>query len=181
MIQALMAAQQQQVTTLQNQQTGLTALNTQLTSIQNALQTVANDAQALGSPALFANAQTITSTNSTLVNATANSGAGAVVGSYSIQVSALASASHETYQFTSPTSPDTITIGTQQYSLAAGATADSLVSQINGDPKGSVWATVTQEGVNGGPATVVLSSRQTGVPFSPGSDTSVTDPGGYLT
>ncbi len=180
-IQALMASQQQQVTNLQNQQTGLTALNTQLTSIQNALQTVANDAQALGNPALFANAQTITSTNPTLVNATANSGAGAVVGSYSIQVSALASASHETYQFTSPTSADQITIGTGQYSLAAGSSADDLVSQINADPNGSVWATVTQEGANGGPATVVLSSRQTGVPAVAGSDTAVTDPGGNLT
>jgi hypothetical protein len=53
-VQALMAAQQQQVTNLQNQQTGITALNAQLTSIQSALQTVAKHAQALGSPALFA-------------------------------------------------------------------------------------------------------------------------------
>src|ERR1700759_2557924 len=65
-VQALMAAQQQQVTNLQNQQSGITALNSQLTSIQTAMQTVANDAQALGNPSLFANAQTITSTNSTL-------------------------------------------------------------------------------------------------------------------
>src|SRR6201987_2368423 len=70
-VQALMAAQQQQLTNLQNQQTGITALNKQLTSIQTALQTVADDAQALGSPTLFANTQTITSTNSTLVGATA--------------------------------------------------------------------------------------------------------------
>src|SRR6201997_2717396 len=51
-VQALMAAQQQQLTNLQNQQTGITALNKQLTSIQTALQTVADDAQALGSPTL---------------------------------------------------------------------------------------------------------------------------------
>jgi flagellar capping protein FliD len=43
-VQALMAAQQQQVTNLQNQQSGITALNKQLTSIQTALQTVADDA-----------------------------------------------------------------------------------------------------------------------------------------
>src|SRR5215469_6653312 len=90
-VQALMAAQQQQVTNLQNQQTGITALNKQLTSIQTALQTVADDAQALGSPTLFAKSQTITSTNSTLVSASANAGTGAIVGSYSIAVTALAS------------------------------------------------------------------------------------------
>ena len=50
LVQALMAAQQQQVTNLQNQQSGITALNKQLSSIQTALQTVADDAQALGNP-----------------------------------------------------------------------------------------------------------------------------------
>ena len=70
-VTALMATQQQQVTNLTNQQTGLTAMNTQLTSIQAALTKVADDAQALGSPSLFAYTQTITSTNPTLVGATA--------------------------------------------------------------------------------------------------------------
>src|ERR1700759_4702114 len=107
-VQALMAAQQQQVTNLQNQQTGITALNTQLTSIQTALQPVSEAAQALGSPTLFANSQTITSTNSTLVGASATGSNGAVVGSYQVSVSALASASQRTFAFTSPTSADTI-------------------------------------------------------------------------
>jgi flagellar hook-associated protein 2 len=183
-VQALMAAQQQQVTNLQNQQSGITALNKQLTSIQTAMQGVADDAQALGNPALFANAQTITSTNSTLIGATANGGAGAVVGSYSIGVTALASASQETFTFNSPSQADTLTIGGQQYNLAAGATADSLVSQINSDKNGTVWATVTQEGTNGGPATLVLSDRQTGVPVSndlePTTGTSLTGGTNYI-
>src|SRR5262249_54373422 len=109
-VQALMAAQQQQVTNLQNQQTGITTLNKQLTSIQTALQTVANDAKALGSPTLFANTQTISSTNSTLVGATATSAQGAVVGSYSLSVSALASASQRTFSFASQASANTVTI-----------------------------------------------------------------------
>jgi flagellar hook-associated protein 2 len=183
-VQALMAAQQQQVTNLQNQQSGITALNKQLTSIQNALQTVANDAQALGNPSLFANTQAITSTNSTIVGATATSSNGAVVGSYSIGVTALASASQETFTFNSPSSADTLTIGGQQYNLAAGASADNLVSAINADPNGKVWATVTTEGANGGPATVVLSDRQTGVPTSddlePTSGTSLTGGSNYI-
>jgi flagellar hook-associated protein 2 len=178
-VQALMASQQQQLTNLQNQQSGITALNSQLTSIQTALQTVAADAQALGSPTLFANAQTITSTNSTLVNGTANAGTGAVVGSYAIEVNALASASQETFTFNSPPSGDTLKIGTGQYTLAPNATADSLASQINSDPNGSVWATVTQEPTTpGGPATVVLSDRATGVPtgddLEPTAGTSLT-------
>ncbi len=183
-ITALMAAQQQQVTNLQNQQSGITALNSQLTSIQTAMQTVADDAQALGNPSLFANAQTITSTNSTLIGATATSSAGAVVGSYSIGVTALASASQETFTFNSPSSADTITIGGQQYNLAAGASADTLVSAINSDPNGKAWATVTQEGTNGGPATVVLSDRQTGVPagndLEPTSGTSLSGGTNYI-
>src|SRR5579884_1932868 len=129
-VQALMAAQQQQVTNLQNQQSGITALNKQLTSIQTALQTVAADAQALGTPSLFANTQTITSTNPTLIGATATSKNGAVVGSYSIGVTALASASQETFTFNSPASGDTLTIGGQQYTLAAGASADDLANAI---------------------------------------------------
>ncbi len=183
-VQALMAAQQQQVTNLQNQQSGITALNKQLTSIQTALQTVAADAQALGTPSLFANTQTITSTNPTLIGATATSKNGAVVGSYSIGVTALASASQETFTFNSPSAADTITIGGRQYNLAAGASADDLVSAINSDPSGTAWATVTQEGTNGGPATVVLSDRQTGVPtgddLRPTTGTSLTNPTNYV-
>ncbi len=178
-VQALMAAQQQQVTNLQNQQTGITALNKQLTSIQTALQTVANDAQALGNPTLFANAQTISSTNSTLVNASTNGNTGAVVGSYSIDVTHLASASQETFTFNSPASGDTVTIGGKPYSLAANASADDLASAVNSDPNGTVWATVTQEPTtSGGPATVVLSDRKTGVPtaddLEPTTGTSLT-------
>src|SRR5947199_4043008 len=56
-VKALMAAQQQQVTNLQNQQSGLTALNTQLGNIQTALQKVSADAKGLGSPTLFAKVQ----------------------------------------------------------------------------------------------------------------------------
>jgi len=178
-VNALMAAQQQQVTNLTNQQTGLTAMNTQLTAIQNALTTVATDAQALGNPALFANTQTITSTDPTLVGATATSSNGAVVGGYQISVSALASASQRTFSFTSPSSADTVTIDGQQISLAAGSSADDLVNAINSNSNLSVWATVTQESSNGGPATVVLSDRQTGAPA--GSYIQVSDTASALT
>jgi flagellar hook-associated protein 2 len=178
-VTALMATQQQQVTNLTNQQTGLTAMNTELTSIQNALTTVANDAQALGSPSLFAFTQTITSTNPTLVGATATSNNGAVVGGYQLSVSQLASASQRTFQFTSPASADSITIDGQQISLAAGASAQDLVNSINSNQNATVWATVTASPTNG-PATVVLSDRATGQPDTPTDFINVSDPGGAL-
>ncbi len=173
-VQALMAAQQQQVTNLQNQQSGITALNSQLTSIQTAMQTVANDAQALGNPSLFANSQTITSTNSTLVGATATGSNGAVVGSYQISVTAMASASQRTFDFTSPTTADTITIDGHDTNLAAGATASDFVNAINTDKNASVWATVTGTDPSSGLPQVVLSERNTGAP--PASN-----PNGYVT
>jgi flagellar hook-associated protein 2 len=168
-VQALMAAQQQQLTNLQNQQTSITALNKQLTSIQTALQTVADDAQALGSPTLFANTQTITSTNSTLLSAIATGSNGAVVGSYSLSVTALASASQRTFSFASQASANTITIDGHATNLAAGASAQDLVNAINNDKNASVWATVLGTDPNN-PSNqlVVLSERQTGAPGSNG-------------
>jgi flagellar hook-associated protein 2 len=179
-VNALMAAQQQQVTNLTNQQTGLTAMNTQLTSIQTALTKVANDAQALGNPSLFAFTQTINSTNPTLVGATSTSSNGAVVGGYQVSVTQLASASQRTYQFTGPTSADTITIDGQQISLAAGATAQDLVNAINSNSNATVWATVTNS-PSSGPATVVLSDRATGQPDTPTDFINLSDPGAALT
>ena len=179
-VQALMATQQQQVTNLQNQQTGLTAMNTQLTSIQSALQKVAADAQALGSPSLFALTQTISSTNSTLVGATATSNNGAVVGGYQVSVSALASASQKTYSFTSQSSANTVTIDGQQISLAAGASADDLVNAVNSNSNLDVWATVTQEASGNTPAQIVFSDRQTGEP-SGSNYIQVSDTAGALT
>jgi len=168
-VQALMAAQQQQVTNLQNQQTGITTLNKQLTSIQTALQTVADDAKALGSPTLFANTQTISSTNSTLVGATATGSNGAVVGSYSLSVTALASASQRTFSFASQASANTVTIDGHDTNVAAGASAQDFVNAINNDKNASVWATVLGTDPNN-PSNqlVVLSERQTGAPSSSG-------------
>lgn len=177
-VQALMSAQTQQLTNLQNQQSGITALNKQLTSIQTALQGVTDDAQALASPALWANTQAITSTNSTLVGASATGSTGAVVGSYSIAVSALASASQKSFLFTSPGSDDTVTIDGHTTKVAAKASAQDFANAINNDKNASVWATVTQESANGSPATVVLSDRQTGQPS--GSYIQVSDTTGSL-
>ncbi len=155
-VTALMQAQQAQVTVLTNQQSGLTAKNTQLTSIQTALQTVATDAQALIDPSLFAQAQTVTSTNSTLVGASATAGSNAVEGGYQVGVSQLATSAQRTFTFTSPSAADTVTIDGQQITLAAGAQIGDLVNAVNSNTNLDVWATQTGSG------TVVLSDRATG-------------------
>jgi flagellar hook-associated protein 2 len=155
-VTALMQANQQQVTNLTNQQTALTAKNTQLASIQTALQTVANDAMALFDPSLYAKTQTVSSTNPTLVGATAINKNGAVQGGYQVGVTQLATSAQRTFTFTSPAAADTVTIDGQQIALAAGASAQDLVNAVNANSNVDVWATATDSG------TVVLSERSTG-------------------
>jgi flagellar hook-associated protein 2 len=155
-VTALMQANQQQVNLLTSQQSGLTAKNAQLTSIQTALQTVANDAMAFLDPSLYAKTQTVTSTNSALVGATATSGKGAVEGGYEVAVTQLATSAQRTFTFTSPTAADTVTIDGQQISLNAGASIQDFVNAVNNNTNADVWATATDSG------TVVLSNRATG-------------------
>jgi flagellar hook-associated protein 2 len=155
-ISALIAVDQQPITALQNQSSGLTATNSALSSVQTALQQLSASAKALGSASLFTNTQTATSTNSTLVSATATTGTGAVIGSYQVGVTNLASSAQRTFSFTSPTAADTVTIDGQQVSLNANATAQDLVNAVNSNSNLDVWATATDSG------TVVFSNRATG-------------------
>jgi flagellar hook-associated protein 2 len=155
-ISALIAIDQKPITALQNQSSGLSATNTQLSSVQTALQQLSASAKALGSASLFTNTQTATSTNSTLVSATATTGTGAVIGSYQVGVTNLASSAQRTFSFTSPTAADTVTIDGQQVSLNANASAQDLVNAVNSNSNLDVWATATDSG------TVVFSNRATG-------------------
>ncbi len=155
-ISALIAVDQQPITALQNQSSGLTATNSALSSVQTALQQLSASAKALGSASLFTNTQTATSTNSTLVSATATTGTGAVIGSYQVGVTNLASSAQRTFSFTSPTAADTVTIDGQQVSLNANASAQDLVNAVNSNSNLDVWATATDSG------TVVFSNRATG-------------------
>jgi flagellar hook-associated protein 2 len=155
-VQALMQANQQRVNRLTEQQNALTAKNNQLTNIQTALQGVAADAQALMDPSLFAQTQTVTSTNSTLVGATAINGTGAVEGGYQVGVTQLASSAQRTFTFTSPSAAATVTLDGQGISLAGGASIQDFVNAVNTNSSADVWATAT------GTGTVVLSERATG-------------------
>jgi flagellar hook-associated protein 2 len=155
-VTALMQANTQRVTNLTNQQTGLAAKNTQLGTIQTALQSVASDAMAMFDPSLYAKTQTVSSTNSTLVGATAINKNGAVQGGYQVGVTQLATSAQRTFTYTPPTADDTVTIDNQQVPVAANASIQTFVSAINNNNNLDVWATATDSG------TVVLSARATG-------------------
>jgi flagellar hook-associated protein 2 len=162
-VQALISIAQQPITHLANQQSGLTATNQQLTSVQSALQQLVVNAKALSSPALFANAQTVTSNNPAVVGASANAGQGAVVGGYSVAVTSLATSAQKTFSFTSPSAADTVSIDNTSISLNAGASAQDLINAVNSS-NADVWATVTAPASinNNNTATIVFSSRSTG-------------------
>jgi flagellar hook-associated protein 2 len=163
-----MTIYQQPVTNLQNQQSGLTAMNKQLTSIQQELSTLSSDALAVGDPTLFKTQQSVTSSDTTRVQASSASGAG--VGGYQVAVTQLANSAQATYGFTSPAADDQVTVGTGSYTITAGESIQDFVDSINSDQHGSVYAAATNSN------TVVFSSRATGLSSSVG----VTDPGNAL-
>src|SRR5262249_42289701 len=152
-INALLAIDRQPITRLTDQQKGLRALNSQLTSIQTTLQNVALNAQALGDVGLFANSQTVTSSDPTRVSASSSSGAG--VGGYQVNVTQLANSAQRTFTYNAPTTDETVSIdGSYSATIKAGESLQDFVNGINGDNNSPVYAAATSSN------TVVLSYRQ---------------------
>ena len=142
LIQAELAVKELPLTNLQDTITALNTENSQLSSIQNSMQTASLDALDLGEPSLFFQSQTVTSSDTSLVTATATQNIGAVIGSTTLSVAQLASASQATFGYTAPTSSsDTLTIGndqgTQTVAVNAGETNAQIADDINGANNGS--------------------------------------------
>lgn len=161
LIQAELAMYEMPLTNIQDTINALNAKNSQLSSIQGSLQNVSFDALTLGEPSLFFQSQTVTSSNSALVSAATTQNVGAPIGSTTVAVSALASASQATFSYTAPTSgSDTLTIGndsgTQTVTVTAGETNAQIASAINSDSSGVAYATVLSNG------DLALSSTTTG-------------------
>lgn len=171
-IQAELAEKEQPIDDMQNEIAGIQTEDSQLTSIQDALQGVLTDVQNLGDPSTFFPTQTVTSTDPSLITATATGGVGAVIGSSTIGVTQLASAASRTFTFTSPTSTDNITIDNQPLTISAGETSAQVADAINSSDNYDVYASATDSG------TLVLSSRSTGL--QSGSYIQVSDPGSAL-
>jgi flagellar hook-associated protein 2 len=153
-ITALLAVERQPITRLSNQETTLEGQREQLQSAQSSLTKLAFAAQELGSPTLFNDIQTVSSSNVTQVTATSSSGA--AIGGYELEVTQLANSAQRTFTFKSPESAETLTIDGQEISVAAGASIQTLANTINSDSKATVYAAA----VNG--ETLVLSTRATG-------------------
>lgn len=161
LIQAELAVKELPLTNLQDTITALNTENSQLSSIQSSLQTASLDALDLGEPSLFFQSQTVTSSDTSLVTATATQNIGAVIGSTTLSVAQLASASQATFGYTAPSSAgDTLTIGndqgTQTVAVKAGETNAQIADDINGANNGIAYATVLSSGQ------LVISSRTTG-------------------
>jgi flagellar hook-associated protein 2 len=161
LIQAELAVDEEPLT---NMQASITAIKTEdatLSNIQGGVETASLDALDLGEPSLFFQSQTVSSSNASLVTATATENIGAVIGSTTLSVARLASASQATFSYAAPSAAaDTLTIGndqgTQTVNVKAGETNAQIASDINGANNGIAYATVLSSGQ------LVISSRSTG-------------------
>jgi flagellar hook-associated protein 2 len=155
----LMSIEKQPRTRIELQQSSIQARQTNLREISSKLSALKLAAHDLGSAALWADTQSVTSTDDTKVAVRTTGGVGP--GGYDVAVQNLASASRRTYTFTQPTADDTpLTVTkndgtTTTFLLKAGATVDDAVSAINANPDAGVFAV----NVN---SKLVLASRTTG-------------------
>jgi flagellar hook-associated protein 2 len=155
-IDQLMAIERQPRTKLDQQASLITARQSVLSDFQSRLRAVESAAQALRSVGLWAQSQSVGTSDATRLSASIVTGSGAGVGGYQVEVSQLANAAQRTYSFVSPTSAGRITIDGHDTAVAAGASISDVVSAINSDPNATVFAAATDSG------TLVLSARRTG-------------------
>lgn len=130
------------------------ARQTALTDISTRLKNLKTAAADLRSISVWADTQTVESSDATKLSARRLSGAGP--GGYSIEVTQLARAEQRTYTFTPSASASSITIDGVQVDLAANATLDDAVAAINAKSDSPTYAV----NVSG---QLVLSSKTTGV------------------
>jgi flagellar hook-associated protein 2 len=170
-ISALMTAERQPATRMTVQSEKLAAAGQELQSVQSSLRALALATSNLSLPSLFESAQTAVSSEPSRATATVAAGAG--VGGHEIEVHKLANSAQRTFRYTAPAAEDTLTIDGRSYTLAAGATAQTLAAKINSDAEGTVYAAALEGGE------IVLSRRATGA--AAGEYIKVADPGKALT
>ena len=170
-VDQLLAIERQPRNRLVQQQTLTQARQAALQDFQTRLRSVESAARDLRSVTLWAQTQSVETSDATKLTASTATGAG--VGGYQVSVSQLANSAQRTFTFASPASAGTITIDGHATAVAAGATIADVVSAINADSSATVYAAATDSG------TLVLSARQTGDTGS--GYIAVTDPTGTLT
>src|SRR6185503_2612672 len=159
-IDQLLAIDRQPETLLTQRSTVETARQAALKSIQTSMQALQTAAQAMRAPSVWANSQTVTSSNPTAVSAILTGGAAA--GGFSIGVQRRASADQVTQQtaLAAANGDDTLHIqvgsgAVANVSISAGDTLATIAGKINANTSSQVYASV----VNG---KLVLSGQVTG-------------------
>ncbi len=138
-VSALMQVNSMPETALKNRQTQTQARQSALTAIQTEIQNLKDTADALSDPGLFADTQTVDTSDPTKITATRVSGAG--TGGTQITVARLASSQQRTYNYTSGASDSLLDFGNgQTLTVAAGTSIDDLVSAINSGSSLPVYA-----------------------------------------
>lgn len=163
LIQSELAEQEQPLENMQEEISSLNTENSTLQSIEESLQNVSLDALTLGEPSTYFPVQNVTSSNDNLVTAATTNGIGAVIGSTTVTVTALASAAQTSFAYTPGTGSGentlTFTVGSAApttIQVADNATADQVAEAIDGASDLGVLATVDSSG------NLILSSQATG-------------------
>jgi flagellar hook-associated protein 2 len=163
LVDQLMALERQGITRLQYRQSAVTGQQDSLKEVASKLAALKSAAQSLASDATWAQGQSVESSDPARVAVTRTGGAG--IGGRTIDVDRLASSMQRGFSFDG-TAGGTITIGSAQIAVTAGATIQQVADAINAKAEAPVVAAVVQD-------RLVLSSRTTGS----GSDFTVNAPG----
>lgn len=157
MLDALMAIERQPRQKIAYKQVAAEARKNALTDIQARLNTLKFASADLGGVLAWGDTQTVTSTNDAKLSAVKTGGVGP--GTYTFDVTQMASAARNTYTYSPPGADTTVTVGSGASSatiaLTAGTSLDDFAAKINATPASGVFA------VNVG-GKLVLSSRTTG-------------------
>jgi flagellar hook-associated protein 2 len=171
-INELLSIDRQPETLLTQQSNIETAKQTALKSIQTSMQSLQAAAAALRAPSVWANSQTVTSSNPAAISAVLTGGAAA--GGFQIGVSRLASADQVTQQtaLATASTDDVLHIkvgaGTSaDVNITSGDTLATIASKINGNTNSQVYASVINNKlvlsgqVTGGANTIAVTSDHT--------------------
>ncbi len=159
-VEQLMAIERQGSLRLQLQQKQAEARQNVLKDVSTRLKNLNTAAADLRSAVIWADTQTVESSDTTKLTAKRVAGTGP--GSYSVQVSQLARAEQRTFDYIPDAGAATqITVGGKVFDIAAGATLADVVSLINSSSDSPVYAAAVDHDSDGDQE-LVLSSRKTG-------------------
>lgn len=152
-IAQLMAAERGPRIRYERQQDVAEARKSTLADIQSKLKSLGTALADLRSPTLFADTQTVETSDATRVAVSRTGSVG--TGAYMVKVNTVAAAEQRAYTYTSQSTASSIEVGGHTTNLEADATLADAITAINADGDAKVWAS----DVNG---KIALTWRDTG-------------------